>query len=126
MLKQLQAILSYLGKGASIAYTAPTGVAACNIGGLTIHSWSGLGVMDPVSERERAIAKAFGTKETRKRWTSTDILVIDEISMVSGPFFDCLSAIGKRCRQSDAPFGGIQLILTGDFFQLPPIGHVPL
>ena len=58
----------------------------------------------------------------RARWTETDILVIDEISMLSGEIFDLLSQVGSRVRNDPRPFGGLQLVMCGDFFQLPPVG----
>lgn len=61
-------------------------------------------------------------REVRARWTETDILVIDEISMLSGETFDLLSEVGSRVRGDDRPFGGLQLVMCGDFFQLPPVG----
>jgi ATP-dependent DNA helicase PIF1 len=64
----------------------------------------------------------LGKHEVRNRWRSTDILVIDEISMLSAELFDSLSEIGKRVRNNfTQPFGGLQLVVCGDFFQLPPV-----
>jgi len=106
--------------------TAPTGVAACNISGLTIHSWSGLGLIhhfinlisnelslgigkEPVEQLLGRISNV-----AKKRWIETEILIIDEISMLSGDMFDKLSIIGSRMRNDRRPFGGIQLILCGN------------
>ena len=120
ILRVLQDIMAHLGKTSAIAFTAPTGVAACNVRGLTIHSWGGIGLgEDPV---EKMLAKAIGNQGARERWLRTEILVIDEISMLSAELFDKLSFIGSRIRNDHRPFGGIQLILCGDFFQLPPVG----
>jgi ATP-dependent DNA helicase PIF1 len=120
ILKVLLDILEVLGLTNKIAITAPTGVAACNIRGLTIHSWSGIGLgaeslenLLPIVERNR---------NAKSRWKDTEILIIDEISMLSGELFDKLDMIGRRMRNCLLPFGGLQLILCGDFFQLPPIG----
>eukprot|EP01041_Mallomonas_annulata_P010132 gene10132-21129_t len=120
ILRIFQTIMEQLQLIRTVAFTAPTGVAACNISGLTIHSWAGVGTgADPVEKLARKVA---GNKEAKKRWISTKILVIDEISMLSAELFDKLSTIGSHIRQNPAPFGGIQLIICGDFFQLPPIG----
>ena len=106
-------------KGDGVALTAPTGIAACNIGGMTIHSWAGVGIC------KGGIAEIFSKvkqdKNAQKRWRSTKILFIDEVSMLSAGMFDTLSKIGRRLRGRDEPFGGIQLVLSGDFFQLPPV-----
>ena len=111
-----------LGQRDKIAFTAPTGVAACNIQGMTIHSWSGVGVVNDFSPHglEQAIYRV--NKKAQKRWVATEILVIDEISMLSAELLDLLSRVGQRIRRDDRPFGGLQIILCGDFFQLPPIG----
>ena len=104
-----------------IALTAPTGVAACNIRGMTIHSWSGIGIgKEPL---EQLVGQVHRSREAKKRWNEADILVIDEISMLSAEMFDILlSIVGSRVRGDPRPFGGLQMILCGDFFQLPPVG----
>ncbi len=71
---------------------------------------------------EELVAKLKYQIAAKRRWFETEILVIDEISMVSADFFDKLSVIGKRMRNDRRPFGGLQLVVMGDFFQLPPIG----
>ena len=116
VLRVLQDIMAHLKRSDSIAFTAPTGVAACNVRGLTIHAWSGIGMgKDPM---DQMLSKIMGREEVRKRWLRTEILVIDEISMLSAELFDILSFIGSRVRNDSRPFGGIQLILCGDFFQV--------
>ena len=94
---------------------AMTGCAAillqCNA--KTVHSWAGIGLGDP--------KKALSNEYTCKRWRSTDILIIDEISMMSVELFELLNELGKTIRRSPKPFGGIQVIFCGDFHQLPPI-----
>lgn len=100
--------------------TAPTGVAACNVRGLTLHSWAGIGVGHETLEALFGIV--MKNTKAQKRWKETEILVIDEISMLSAELFDKLDMIGRRIRGNLVPFGGLQLILCGDFFQLPPIG----
>ncbi len=108
-------------KHKTIAVTASTGIAATHIGGTTIHSWSGLGVRESISEwdRERLLA----TDRLIKRYNAADILVIDEISMLHGRRLDMVNEVCKLLRKDDAPFGGLQVILVGDLFQLPPVNR---
>ena len=101
--------------------TATTGLAACHIGGTTIHSFVGAGLAKGTVESCVKYIRRF--KPSVMRWKKTRILVIDEISMMSGLFFDKINAIAKQIRGNEYPFGGIQLIITGDFLQLPPIPH---
>ena len=116
LLKVLQDIMSHLGKSNKIAFTAPTGIAACNIRGMTIHSWSGIGLGNDLLEKIVGVVK--NNRDARNRWLECEILVIDEISMLSSKLFDMLSKVGSRVRNNEAPFGGIQVILCGDFFQV--------
>lgn len=103
----------------SVYVTAPTGIAACSLGGSTLHSFAGMGISQrKIEETIQAVKKNKGAKS---RWRQCQVLVIDEVSMVSARFFDELEAIARAIRDSDSPFGGIQLILSGDFFQLPPV-----
>lgn len=95
-------------------------MAACNIGGTTIHAWSGVGIA--ADSFDKIFAKISGNAMLKRKWKLTEILVIDEISMLSAELFDMISEIGSRIRGDDRPFGGMQVILCGDFFQLPPIG----
>ncbi len=101
------------------AVTASTGIASTHIGGQTIHSWSGLGVRDYLAAHDREAL--FEKQPVYKKWNDTHVLIIDEISMLSAHFVDMLNELGKHMRRSDAPFGGLQVIFCGDFFQLPPI-----
>lgn len=104
-----------------VAVTASTGIAATHIGGTTIHSWTGLGIRDELAERDEDWLK--NNDRLLKRYNNTDILVIDEVSMLHGKRLDMINQVCKWLRQSDAPFGGLQVILTGDLFQLPPINR---
>jgi ATP-dependent DNA helicase PIF1 len=111
-----------------IVVTATTGIAACSIGGVTIHSFAGCGVglqtkSSKTFEQQMAeiCGKITGNQGALKRWRETDILVIDEISMMSSGFLDMLDAIAKRTRNNRQIFGGMQLVVCGDFFQLPPV-----
>lgn len=106
----------------SIQVTALTGCAAIllNCNAKTLHSWAGIGLANgPI---ERIVAKIKNSKFLKKVWIQTKILVIDEVSMLSLKLFDILNAIGKIVRQNNKSFGGIQVIFSGDFYQLPPIG----
>ena len=107
-------------KSSKISFTASTGVAACNIGGLTIHSWSGVGIASETVDI--LLSKLARNQPAKLRWKRTEILVIDEVSMITSGLMDKLSEIGKRMRNDPRPFGGLQLVLCGDFYQLPPIG----
>lgn len=105
--------------GINPAITASTGIAATHVGGMTIHSWSGIGVksqltemdLDALSEKERLV----------KRLQQAKILIIDEISMLSRDTLDSVEAVCRRLRNSHEAFGGLQVVFVGDFFQLPPI-----
>jgi ATP-dependent exoDNAse (exonuclease V) alpha subunit len=102
-----------------VAVTASTGIAATHIGGTTIHSWSGLGIREELSrpEKERLLAN----NRLLKRYNSTDILVVDEVSMLHGKRLDLVNEVCKLLRGNDKPFGGLQVVLVGDLFQLPPV-----
>lgn len=103
----------------AVAITASTGMAACNIGGTTIHSFAGIGLgLEPVPELVNKIRK---NRKAVARWQKAQCLIIDEVSMVDGELFDKLSGIACALRKKpDKPFGGIQLIVTGDFCQYSP------
>lgn len=102
-----------------VAVTASTGLAACNIGGITLHSFAGIGLGK--EEQPFLVKKVRQNSKAKNRWLKTKFLIIDEISMVDGTLFDKLSGIGREIRRNGRPWGGIQLIITGDFFQLPPV-----
>lgn len=104
-----------------VAITASTGIAATHIGGQTIHSWSGIGIREEVTPRDLdQIAK---NRQTVKRLQSVQVLIIDEISMLSGKVLTGISNILKHFRKSQEAFGGLQVLLSGDFFQLPPVSR---
>lgn len=104
-------------KGKEVAVTATTGLAATHLDGTTIHSWSGMGIADEVnSDLYKKIRKP-----RRKTINDADILIIDEISMLHDYRLDMLNAILKKVRRDRRPFGGLQLVMSGDFFQLPPV-----
>jgi ATP-dependent DNA helicase PIF1 len=109
----------YLREPDRVAVTASTGLAACNIGGVTLHSFAGIGLgKEDVPELVKKIKR---NQKAKHRWMRTKVLVVDEISMVDGDLFDKLEAIARQIRNNGRPFGGIQLVITGDFFQLPPV-----
>ncbi|MDR1498680.1 MAG: AAA family ATPase, partial [Rickettsiales bacterium] len=117
-------LLNYLKtelKNKNLQVTATTGIAAINIGGITLHSWANLGIDDsPVEQIVQKIFSASGIN-TRKKIQKTEILTIDEVSMLSMETFEKVDKLLRMVRNNDKPFGGIQMILFGDFFQLPPI-----
>ncbi|KEY67206.1 hypothetical protein S7711_03065 [Stachybotrys chartarum IBT 7711] len=102
-----------------VAVTASTGLAACNIGGITLHSFSGIGLGK--EDAPSLVKKIRRNPNARQRWLKTKCLIIDEISMVDGELWDKLDHIGRTIRNNGRPWGGIQIVVTGDFFQLPPV-----
>lgn len=102
-----------------VAVTASTGLAACNIGGITVHSFAGIGLGN--GDVTKLYRKVRRSKKNMKRWSEIKVLVVDEISMLDGELFDKLDYIAQKIRKNSSPFGGIQIILCGDFFQLPPV-----
>ncbi|MFZ1301579.1 MAG: PIF1 family ATP-dependent DNA helicase [Candidatus Microsaccharimonas sp.] len=118
VLKQFIKLAKHDGKHVSV--TATTGLAATHLGGTTIHSWAGIGISDYVPQGfAEHIAK--GRREIIER---TDVLIIDEISMLHDFRLDMVDEVCRLVRKKpDVPFGGIQIIMSGDFFQLPPINR---
>uniref|UniRef100_A0A2K5D802 ATP-dependent DNA helicase PIF1 n=1 Tax=Aotus nancymaae TaxID=37293 RepID=A0A2K5D802_AOTNA len=113
----LKRILGSLPPTGTVA-TASTGVAACHIGGTTLHAFAGIGSGQAPLAQCVALAQRPGV---RQGWLNCQRLVIDEISMVEADLFDKLEAVARAVRQQNKPFGGIQLIICGDFLQLPPV-----
>ncbi len=112
--------VSYLREcGIEPAITASTGIAATHIGGMTLHSWSGIGVkqkltpydLDAIASNKRIVGRVGNTR----------VLIIDEVSMLSARTLSMVEAVCREVRQNHEPFGGLQVVLVGDFFQLPPI-----
>lgn len=105
-----------------IQVTALTGCAAVllNCKAKTLHSWAGIGLGNGTVEQ--LISKIKKNKFSKATWKKTQVLVIDEVSMLSLKLFTVLNEIGKAVRGNNKPFGGIQLIFAGDFYQLPPVG----
>ncbi|MGH7157656.1 MAG: HRDC domain-containing protein [Candidatus Saccharimonadales bacterium] len=106
-------------RGRSVAVTATTGLAATHLNGATIHAWSGIGVQDVLDKN--AIAKISSSRQELIRKAS--LLVVDEISMLHDFRLDMIDEILRGVRDNVEPFGGLQVVLCGDFFQLPPVNR---
>lgn len=105
--------------GIEPAITASTGIAATHIGGITLHSWSGIGISSTLSPRE---VDAIASKEhVARRIMKSRILIIDEVSMLSGETLGMAEAVVREVSRGGEVFGGMQVIFVGDFFQLPPV-----
>jgi ATP-dependent DNA helicase PIF1 len=105
-----------------IQVTALTGCAAIllNCKAKTLHSWAGIGLGNGTIEQ--LVLKIKKNKFSKTMWKKTQVLVVDEVSMLSLKLFNLLNAIGQAVRGNTKPFGGIQLVFAGDFYQLPPVG----
>jgi ATP-dependent DNA helicase PIF1 len=104
-----------------VSLTAMTGCAALllNSKAKTLHSWAGVGLGTDVVPL--LVSKIRKSRRAALRWLKTDILVIDEVSMMTPDLFEKLDEVGRKVRRNELPFGGLQIVLVGDFFQLPPI-----
>lgn len=104
-----------------VAVTASTGIAATHMNGTTIHSWSGIGIKNQLTHEN---LKSLATKQyLTKNIRNTHILIIDEISMLHRNQLDMINQVLKYIRNSAKPFGGMQIVFAGDFFQLPPVSR---
>jgi ATP-dependent DNA helicase PIF1 len=112
--------LRLMERGLNVYKAGSTGVAAESIGGMTLHSWAGVQLGDKDAETYYITIQGRNRKAWL-RWKQTSILIIDEISMTGGKFFQMLSDLGKRIRGRNLPFGGITLLICGDVCQLPPV-----
>ena len=114
--------ISYLReRGVDMGITASTGIAATHMGGVTIHSWSGMGIHAFLSESD-----IEGMREKpylAKRFERVKVLIIDEVSMLHHFRLDLVDQILRTMKKVDDPFGGVQVVLCGDFFQLPPVSR---
>ncbi|KAF6053096.1 PIF1-like helicase family protein [Candida parapsilosis] len=105
--------------GDNMGVTAPTGMAACNIQGQTIFKFLEIGLaFKSAPDLANMIRK---NHHKLSKWTRLRVLIIDEVSMIDGALFDKLENVARLVRKSDKPFGGIQIVCTGDFYQLPPV-----
>ena len=112
--------VSYLReRGIDPAITASTGIAATHIGGMTIHSWSGIGIKETLTSYD--IDRIASSEYINKRISKTRVLIIDEVSMLRAETLAMIDAVCREIKQNPEPFGGMQVVLVGDFFQLPPI-----
>ncbi len=117
----LRQYLAYLKKqNIPAAVTASTGIAATHMNGVTIHSWSGMGVSDSLSKQE---LEKLLRKQYLRKIAKTQVLILDEISMLHACQLDLVDTICRMFKQSVRPFGGMQVVFSGDFFQLPPISR---
>lgn len=117
----LNQFISYL-KDAKIpvAVTASTGIAATHMNGMTIHSWSGIGVKETIGPRDLQNLKV--KKFIKDKLEKVQVLIIDEISMLHKQQLEMVNTVLKFFKNNQLPFGGVQVVFCGDFFQLPPVG----
>lgn len=107
--------------GVNVAVTASTGIAATHLNGKTIHSWSGIGVRDSLNEDD--LDKLAANRRIKDNYRNTSVLVIDEVSMLHPHQLDMVDQVARSLLDPFTPFGGLQVILCGDFFQLPPVSR---
>lgn len=118
----LNQYISYLrARKVAVAVTASTGIAATHMNGMTIHSWSGIGIKERLSQG--ALVAMKGKKYLEKNLKNVKVLIIDEISMLHRNQLDMVNTVLRFFKENNEAFGGIQVVFSGDFFQLPPIGN---
>jgi len=116
----LNSYVDYLKKNRiPVAVTASTGIAATHMDGRTVHSWSGIALRKKLSTKE--LDELFYNTFTNERITGARVLIIDEISMLEERVFTLLDTVCKWVRKNSHPFGGLQIVICGDLFQLPPV-----
>lgn len=117
----LQTIIAALPRHSTFV-TASTGIAALNLNGTTLHRFAGCGIVSPTDDKSIILAKVLKSRRSMRNWLSCRVLVIDEISMIESFFFELVDYIARHARRRpEEPFGGVQLVLAGDFLQLPPV-----
>lgn len=107
--------------GIEPSITAATGIAATHVGGMTLHSWSGIGIAESLSPAD--VDRIASKEHVARRIQKAKVLIIEEVSMLSARTFQMADAVCREVRRIDAPFGGLTVILVGDFFQLPPVSR---
>ena len=116
----VNAYISYLRKhGIEPAITASTGIAATHIGGMTIHSWSGIGIKTNLNARD--IKQIASNKYITRRIEKAHVLIIEEVSMLTPDTLSMVDSVCRQVKQNQKSFGGMQVVFVGDFFQLPPV-----
>ncbi|MEB3767826.1 AAA family ATPase [Acinetobacter sp. MD2] len=105
----------------NVAITASTGIAATHMNGMTIHTWAGIGIKDSLSDDD--LKRMKERKYLKEHLENAQVLIIDEISMLHAKQLNLVNQVLKYFKESDEAFGGIQVIVAGDFFQLPPVGR---
>jgi ATP-dependent exoDNAse (exonuclease V) alpha subunit len=112
--------ISYLRRAkVNVAVTASTGIAATHLGGMTVHSWSGIGIKRRLSTWD--VDRIASTQRIARRIADTHVLIIDEVSMLDGSTLASIERVCRAVKRREEPFGGLQVVLVGDFFQLPPV-----
>ena len=106
-------------RGVEPAITASTGIAATHVGGMTLHAWSGIGIKRDLSEWD--LEALLEREPLVRRVRGTAVLIIDEVSMLDARLLGLVDRAVRTLRGSEQPFGGLQVIFVGDFFQLPPV-----
>ncbi len=107
--------------GIEPSVTAATGIAATHVAGMTLHSWSGIGIAESLSRSD--VDRIASKEHIARRIQKAKVLIIEEISMLSAATFEMADAVCREVRRVDKPFGGLTVILVGDFFQLPPVSR---
>jgi ATP-dependent DNA helicase PIF1 len=107
--------------GKKVQVCALTGCASVllNCQAKTVHSWAGIGLAN--GDADFIVKRVATNKYKAGNWKKIDVLIIDEVSMMSQKIFEILDSIGKQVRKNSKPFGGLQIIFSGDFYQLPPV-----
>jgi ATP-dependent DNA helicase PIF1 len=116
----LNMYIQYLkAKGSTVGITASTGIAATHMEGMTIHSWAGIGLLRTATDKQ--IQDILDKKRIARRLRKTQTLIIDEVSMLDAERIDLIEKVARFARGVWKPFGGLQVVFCGDFFQLPPV-----
>jgi ATP-dependent DNA helicase PIF1 len=118
----INALVAWLrASGIEPSVTAATGIAATHVGGMTLHSWSGIGIAESLSRAD--IDRIASKEHVARRVMKARVLIIEEVSMLSAATFEMADRVCREVRRVDRPFGGLTVILVGDFFQLPPVSR---